>query len=115
MIRPRTPVSGKNADLLRKSARIGQGGGDGAAIADHVERFLTYVTRQQRITRERLDKISELFDSLLLYRECLADCDAITDLHKNAQELLKLESQETEVIEDMAESNLRMVRDSDGL
>lgn len=83
-----------------------------SAILEHNERFLTYVTRQERITQARMDWISRFYDCLIGNFECLFDCGALDELQEKARELLELEVAESEVVESMAESNLRMARES---
>ena len=81
-------------------------------ILDHQEHFLTYVTRQQRIAGERMNKIGQLYDVMIDNLGCLIDCGALEDFQTRMREFLELEAQEAEVVESMAESNLRLIRDS---
>ena len=85
-----------------------------SVIIAHNERFLTYVTRQQRIVGDRMVKIGELYDLMIDHLGCLIDCGALDEFQQRMRGLLELEAQEAEVLESMAESNLRMVEDSDG-
>lgn len=85
------------------------------AILEHNERFLTYVTRQERITQARMDWIGSFYDCLIENFQCLFDCGALNELQDKARKLLELEVAESEVIESMAESNLRMARESRGV
>lgn len=86
-----------------------------SALSNHVERFLTYVTRHERIVSDRMSAISGLYDTLIENFECLYDCSALTEIQDSARKLLELEAQEAEVIESMASSNLTLVRDSNEL
>jgi len=86
-----------------------------SAISDHVERFLTYVTRHERISSDRMEAISGLYDTLIENFACLFDCSALTEIQDQARKLLELEAQEAEVIESMASSNLTLVRSSHGI
>lgn len=80
------------------------------AITEHVERSLTHVIRHQRLVNSWLSQLNDLYDTLILYRNELADCGALEPLHEAASAMLSYAIEESEVVESIAQSTYLMVK-----